>query len=1084
MRMILRLAPLLVVLLAHTQASAEDIDIFLAPTSVGATAPNVLFVVDNTSNWARQSQQWPDRDAQGQSEVRAIMRALDASDRTLNVGLMMFNTAGNANEDGGYIRYDIREMTDLNEAELDAQLQRIFDNINSPDEKRNSNTAYGNLMADVYNFFAGANALTPAGVPTTLADGAGYTTPFSVFESPLTAANVCAETVIIFITNPNSNGPSRDDGANTTLLESLGGNTEQLLVPDFTTTTSDPETVTLVEQTQCLDRRISQDQCLIDAGVAADCDPAAGLYTRCDCVEIGRLDCSGRQRRFRVDGVVETFEVTPTGTFSSQFRSPINADEWSRFFYSRGVPDGADSRRTIRTYTVDVFNRQQNADHTALMLSMARVGGGRYFAARSEQAIVDAILDIFADIQAVNSTFASASLPISATNRAQNENQVFIGMFRPDSQARPRWFGNLKRYQLVGGDSIQLGDVFGERAVNTTTGFITECAQSFWTFDSGNYWENLGINPSPASLCLTSGNNPFSDAPDGPRVEKGGAAQIIRSGNDPEGATDYAVNRTVYTRSGSSLVSFTPGNTGLPSNLVNFIKGADVFNEKGTGEVTSTRPSLHGDVIHSRPQPVNYGGETGVVVYYGANDGFLRAVSGETGKELWSFVAPEFFSSLGRLALNSPKIDFPGLAGDGTELPKDYYFDGSIGLARTADESQTTIYVSMRRGGRMVYAFDVSDPNTPALEWAVGCPSELLDLGCSSGMSQIGQTWSTPVAAPVATSLDPIDVVFLGGGYDDCEDEDTSLPDCSSTKGNVVYILDAATGSVIRSFATNRGVVADVSVLDMNQDGAADFAYVVDVGGNIYRIDLVDAANSFEPLASADWRMTLIAQSTGGGRKFLFAPALLPNGDRYVYLALGSGDREHPLISNYPTTEDITNRFYVFFDDLQTTGTLNLDGLSMANYTNLAAEDEVRNGVVPGGPLRGWFLGLPGAAEQTVTSAVIISGKVAFSTNRPVPDDEFSCGTNLGEARGYLLDLLNAEGAVAPDGERSNIFEGGGIPPSPVVARVPVDGQLNTVLIGVVQQDGTTSSAVESQRVRPDTSSRRTPVYWFQTGAD
>ena len=56
--------------------------------------------------------------------------------------------------------------------------------------------------------------------------------------------------------------------------------------------------------------------------------------------------------------------------------------------------------------------------------------------------------DIFAKIQATNSTFASASLPVSATNRAVNANEVYIGMFRPDAAAKPLWYGNLKRYKI------------------------------------------------------------------------------------------------------------------------------------------------------------------------------------------------------------------------------------------------------------------------------------------------------------------------------------------------------------------------------------------------------------------------------------------------------------------------------------------------------------------------------------------------------------------------------------------------------------------------------------------------------------
>ena len=65
-------------LLSAGQVAAEDIDLFASGLASGAAAdslPNIIFVLDNTSNWSRQSQKWPDA-TQGQSEVRAIDAAL------------------------------------------------------------------------------------------------------------------------------------------------------------------------------------------------------------------------------------------------------------------------------------------------------------------------------------------------------------------------------------------------------------------------------------------------------------------------------------------------------------------------------------------------------------------------------------------------------------------------------------------------------------------------------------------------------------------------------------------------------------------------------------------------------------------------------------------------------------------------------------------------------------------------------------------------------------------------------------------------------------------------------------------------
>src|SRR5262249_11371557 len=139
------------------------------------------------------------------------------------------------------------------------------------------------------------------------------------------------------------------------------------------------------------------------------------------------------------------------------------------------------------------------------------------------------------------------------------------------------------------------------------------------------------------------------------------------------------------------------------------------------------RPQIHGDVAHSRPLPVNYGGSTGVVMYYGANDGMLRAVRGSDGKELWGFIAPEHQSKLKRLQGKSAAILYSNSTLVGATL-KDYFFDGSAGLFQNSDNSKIWLFPTMRRGGRMIYAFDVSTPTSPALKWRIGCTnSDLTD---------------------------------------------------------------------------------------------------------------------------------------------------------------------------------------------------------------------------------------------------------------------------------------------------------------------------------------------------------------------
>jgi len=348
----------------------------------------------------------------------------------------------------------------------------------------------------------------------------------------------------------------------------------------------------------------------------------------------------------------------------------------------------------------------------------------------------------------------------------------------------------------------------------------------------------------------------------------------------------------------------------------------------------------------------------------------------------------------------------------------------------------------------------------------------------------------------------------VGGGYDTCEDANTAAPICgASPKGAGVYVLDADTGALVASFPTTRSVAADVALIAVAMAGVIDHAYAVDTGGNIYRLDFA--------ASQSNWRMNRVAYTNGttyangAGRKFLFAPALLtapstlpaaPGGQ--VYLALGSGDREHPLQSEYPYPSNVVNRFYVYKDELPQPGlppatvtAVDLDDPTvMYDYTygptGVGSTTSCSTpGVLPNSSVRGWFMNLNqnGNDEQTVSSAIIAAGMVAFSTNRPIPAAQGSCSTSLGEARGYWLNLFNASGGIAANGmscggTRSGVFVGGGLPPSPVLANVVVGGQAMTVTLGTAQLSGGASSPISPQQVKPSIVPTRKKVFWKSSG--
>jgi type IV pilus assembly protein PilY1 len=415
-----------------------------------------------------------------------------------------------------------------------------------------------------------------------------------------------------------------------------------------------------------------------------------------------------------------------------------------------------------------------------------------------------------------------------------------------------------------------------------------------------------------------------------------------------------------------------------------------------------------------------------VVVYYGANDGFLRAVDGRktgttAGQELWSFVAPEHYPVLKRLYDNAPALHLPATTSTGgvaakasaTDEKKAYAMDGPIGVFARYSSSNTIneaiIYAAMRRGGNAIYAFDVTSKTEPRLKFKIA--------NTTSGYESLGQTWSMPrpVIFPAAAGA-PFDdpIVFMGGGYDPAEDTNTS-----SGIGNVVYIINGRTGQRLAALPTDYSVPADVSVVDTNRDGIYDRAYAADVRGNLYRISMTDSAGTL--LAPSAWTIRKIARLNG---KVFGAPDVVATG-QFIAVMVGTGDREKPLLASS------NDHFFVIKDTTLTqpdrTGELEIGNLQSVGHVDDSSSSVVAD-AVPATSLsirNGCYVSLSTRGEKVVNSPFTIAGVTYFGTNRPTAADEHTCSANLGQARAYQFSLFC--GVVS-----STVLAGGGMPPSPV----------------------------------------------------
>lgn len=1012
-----------------TVSIAEDIDLFTGVTPSGsADIPNVLIVLDNTANW----------NTAFTNEIHALSTVLSGlAVNKFRVGLMMFSEtgSGNSNPDGGYLRAAVRLMNSTNKPIY----QSLVNSLHILNDKSN-NGKLGLTLAEAYYYFAGANAY--AGHNKAKRDYTGNV-------SGTLASNA------IYALSGNALSSSSDTG--------------------------------------------------YESPVSSGCQKNFIIYISNGPVQDNSSDTSTSNSKLSAaGGSTSQITISPSGSQSN------SGDEWARFMANSSNPQ-------IITYTIDVDpgTTGQGPGFTALLKSMAGQGKGKYFAVNSSVdsgvQISDALNHIFSEIQAKESVFASASLPVSVNTQGTYLNQIFVGMFRPDATASPRWAGNLKQYQFKPSLTnnkieLKLADADGVLAINNTTGFITQCARSFWTPTTASidtYWSF-----APQGSCLAIANSELSNTPDGEVVEKGAAAYRVRSISPSS-----RVVKTCNPASCTGFNSFDDANTSITqallgatnsterTSIINWVRGQDVKDENINGNTTETRPSAHGDIVHSRPVAVDYGGSTGVVVFYGASDGMLHAINGNQssnistltpGGELWTFVAPEHYGRLKRIYDNSPALTLPSV-GDATAKP--YFFDGRVTAYK--DSSTVWVYATQRRGGRMIYAFDVSTPTSPGLKWRQGCPNLTDDTGCTSAdFSGIGQTWSAAVnlkSSGYVSGSTSLPMLILGGGYDACEDgaSGSDLNTCTAPKGNKIFVLDANSGALLKTFSTDRSVVGDVTVVPNTVTGLAEYAYAADTGGNVYRITIGSAL-------PANWTITKIASlgcsttNCPGGvanRKFMFAPEVVVTPD-YNIILIGSGDREHPLLS-HTTTIGVDNAFFMIKDKPTdatwwSSETANCQSQALACITSLLAIDPDSTVLPTEAQLdakKGWYMPF-GAGnhdkEQVVTSAIAVLGVVTFSTHTPTPTDISSCGSNLGMARVYNLGFLDGRPAVGAT--RYVPITGGGLPPSPVAGLVtvvhPTTGQNITVPF-VIGSSPDSPLEGASPKAIATPSSFKTRAYWY-----
>lgn len=264
------------------------------------------------------------------------------------------------------------------------------------------------------------------------------------------------------------------------------------------------------------------------------------------------------------------------------------------------------------------------------------------------------------------------------------------------------------------------------------------------------------------------------------------------------------------------------------SDVLDFLRGDRSNESTGSGDFRE-RGSVLADIINSRPTFVPGGSGVPDVVYVGANGGMLHGFNAATGAEEFGYVPDAVYGKLADLK--------------DQDYSHEYYVDGSVTFASNyyRETGNRIIVGGLGRGGQAIYALDVTNPDAfdpgDDVLWEFGDTSDADGDGTVDGDPDLGLTYAEASVVPLENGNW---VAIFGNGYNNTRSDGS----VSATGHAVLFIVDLETGESIRKIDTNTGGAGDPNglatpaVVDLDQDGDADFAYAGDLDGNMWKFDL------------------------------------------------------------------------------------------------------------------------------------------------------------------------------------------------------------------------------------------------------
>ncbi|HRH85812.1 MAG TPA: PilC/PilY family type IV pilus protein [Rubrivivax sp.] len=467
------------------------------------------------------------------------------------------------------------------------------------------------------------------------------------------------------------------------------------------------------------------------------------------------------------------------------------------------------------------------------------------------------------------------------------------------------------------------------------------------------------------------------------------------------------------------------------ADYLNYLRG-DRTHERssaatGSARAYRDRASLLGDIVGSKARPVgrpdapysdaaNAGyaafkaaqAARKTMVYAGTNQGMLHAVDGSltggtAGQEVFAYVPGALYNANGLKRLGDPDFVHFNLV-DATPAVADVDFGKTQG--GTGTNWRTILVGGLGKGGRSLYAIDVTDPSAMTDETAVA--GKVL---WEFSHSKLGYTYGEP--AIVKTKKYGW-VVIAGSGYNN-----------DDGKG-YFFILNPRNGDLLATIGTGAGSTSDDAGLAHVQaflldrtDGTADTVYAGDLHGSVWRLDMTGTGSYPAPEKIAS-----LTDSSGVRLPVTSRPLVIvqpQTNKRFVTIGTGrllhSSDIGSAQAQRFFAIVDGTGVRFRRAGDAPTSITFPVTTSKLEQLTDLTQEVSIDYSTKIG-----WFVDLGqvagGPGWRVISDATSFLGVVAFTAM--VPSTDSACEPS-GTSRVYAIDLGNGKSrlrttanAVAP----------------------------------------------------------------------